>query len=59
MLAIFGFQQIRKISQKSDKPGDRKMVSYIIGAIAKISAYSQFMEPIDTNMTPEQTIRII
>ena len=34
-------------------------MQYIIGTIAKYTAYSQFMEPIEPDLEPEKMIRII
>ena len=59
-LAKSSFEEVRQMEQKTTDEIDAKKISYIIGGIAKISEYSQFLEPIVLpGQTPQDTIEII
>ena len=59
-LAKSSFEEVRSMEQKTVDEMNEKKINYILGGIAKISEYSQFLEPIVLpGQTPQDTIEII
>jgi hypothetical protein len=59
-LAQKSFREVKDIDQKTKNDIDKKKVQYILSAIAQISGYSQFLEPVYLpGESPEDVIETI